>query len=170
MNLTIPFGDRIRFVPLIILATALIFFARTTTSSQQQSPNTTSAVVIDHVAIHVADLDVSVGFYTGVFGFQEIPAAAKGRRWLSLGKGVAIHLLGGRTAPVVDNRSVHFAFTSDNLEPIMQRLKERHITWSDFAGNAGAVGSVRNDGVRQIFFRDPDGYWIEVNDALKKRE
>jgi catechol 2,3-dioxygenase-like lactoylglutathione lyase family enzyme len=102
-----------------------------------------------------------------VFGLREIPAAAKGRRWLSLGKGVALHLLGGRTAPVPDNRAVHLALTSANLEPILQRLKERRIAWSDFAGNQSAVGAVRTDGVRQIFFRDPDGYWIEVNDALK---
>ena len=26
---------------------------------------------------------------------------------------------------------------------------------------------VRSDGVRQIFIQDPDGYWIEVNDAPK---
>jgi lactoylglutathione lyase len=138
------------------------------TSSQQIPPaKTNSAVAIDHVAIHVADLDASVAFYSGVFGFEEIPAAAKGRRWLSLGKGVAIHLLGGRTSPVADNRSVHLALTSSDLEPIMRQLRERKITWSDFAGTAGAVGAVRSDGVRQIFFRDPDGYWIEVNDALK---
>jgi lactoylglutathione lyase len=86
---------------------------------------------------------------------------------MSLGKGVALHLLGGRSAPVVDDRSVHVAFTSDNLEPIQQRLKDRRIAWSDFAGTQGTVGTVRTDGVRQIFFRDPDGYWIEVNDALK---
>lgn len=26
----------------------------------------------------------------------------------------------------------------------------------------------RPDGVQQIFVQDPDGYWIEINDALKK--
>ena len=135
---------------------------------QQRPPvAASSAVSIDHVALHVADLDASVAFYSGVFRLEEIPAAAKGRRWLSLGKGVALHLLGGRAAPVVDDRSVHLAITSDSLEPILQRLKDRRIAWSDFAGTQGTVGTVRADGVRQVFFRDPDGYWIEVNDALK---
>ena len=134
-----------------------------------QQPQTTAAVAIDHIALNVANLDASVAFYSGVFGFQEIPAAAKGRRWLSLGNGVALHLLGERSATVADNRSVHVAFTCDNLEPIVQRLKERGITWSNFAGTQGTVGTVRTDGVRQIFFRDPDGYWIEVNDALKTK-
>ena len=138
-------------------------------ANSYQQGSTSPAVTIDHIALNVADLDASVAFYSGVFGLQEIPAAAKGRRWLSLGNGVALHLLGGRLATVVDNRSVHVAFTSDNLDPIIQRLKDRGITWSDFAGSQGTVGTVRTDGVRQIFFRDPDGYWIEVNDALKTK-
>jgi hypothetical protein len=28
---------------------------------------------------------------------------------------------------------------------------------------------VRSDGVRHIFVQDPDGYWIEINDSLKKK-
>ena len=130
----------------------------------------TVTVAIDHVALHVADLDASAAFYSGVFRLQEIPAAAKGRRWFSLGKDVALHLLGERSAPVADDRSVHLALTSDNLEPILQRLRDRRIPWSDFAGNPGGVSTVRIDGVRQIFLRDPDGYWVEVNDALKNTE
>ena len=149
------------------LAIAVALLSVPVTSYQQQKTNPT--VAIDHIALNVANLDASVDFYTGVFGFQEIPAAAKGRRWLSLGNGVALHLLGERSATVADNRSVHVAFTSDNLEPIVQRLKARGVTWSDFAGSQGAVGTVRTDGVRQIFFRDPDGYWIEVNDSRKTK-
>jgi len=146
-----------------------MLFVRTSTSSQQQPPVPVSGVMIDHVSLNVADLDASVAFYSNVIGLKEIPAAAKGRRWFSLGKGVAVHLLGGRTEPVADNRSVHLALTTDNLEPILQRLKERKIAWSDFAGTQGAVSTARTDGVRQVFFRDPDGYWIEVNDAGKKK-
>ena len=123
----------------------------------------------DHLALHVADLAASVAFYSDVFGLQEIPAAAEGTRWLSLGKGVALHLVGGRSAPVADVRSVHLALAGDNLDPILQRLKERRIPWSDASGTLGAVEHGRTDGVRQIYLRDPDGYWVEVNDALKKK-
>lgn len=151
----------------VLVAVAVVLLSAQATSHQQRPPST--SVIIDHVALHVADLDASVAFYSGVFGLQEIPAAAKGRRWMSLGKGIALHLLGGRTAPVVDDRSVHVAFTSDNLEPIIQRLKDRGIAWSDFAGTQATVGAVRTDGVRQIFLKDPDGYWLEVNDGLKNR-
>ena len=151
----------------LTIAITIALLSIPVTSYQQRT--TTPKVAVDHIALHVADLEASVAFYSGVFGFQEIPAAAKGRRWLSLGNGVALHLLGERRAAVVDNRSVHVAFASDNLEPIMQRLKEREVAWTDFSGSQGNVGAVRTDGVRQIFFRDPDGYWIEVNDSLKPK-
>lgn len=123
----------------------------------------------DHLALHVADLPASVAFYSNLFGLQEIPSAATGTRWLSLGNGLALHLIGGRAAPVADVRSVHLALAGDNLDPILQRLRERRISWSDSAGTPGAVEHGRSDGVRQIYLRDPDGYWVEVNDALKKK-
>src|SRR6266850_1907929 len=155
-------------VPTLVIVIALVLLswqAATMTAQTAATPSVT--VAIDHIALHVADLNASVAFYSGVFGLQEIPAAAKGRRWFSLGKGVALHLLGERSAPVADDRSVHLALTSNNLEPILQRLRDRRIPWSDFAGHPGVVSTGRSDGVRQIFLRDPDGYWVEVNDALK---
>ena len=158
-------------VPTLLVAViAGILLAGRVTMTAQTTATPTVTVAIDHVALHVADLDASAAFYSGVFRLQEIPAAAKGRRWFSLGKGVALHLLGERSAPVADDRSVHLALTSDNLEPILQRLRDRRIPWSDFAGNPGGVSTGRSDGVRQIFLRDPDGYWVEVNDALKNTE
>ena len=158
-------------VPTLLIAViAGILLAERVTMTAQITATPTVTVAIDHVALHVADLDASAAFYSGVFRLQEIPAAAKGRRWFSLGKGVALHLLGERSAPVADDRSVHLALTSDNLEPILQRLRDRRIPWSDFAGNPGGVSTGRSDGVRQIFLRDPDGYWVEVNDALKNTE
>jgi lactoylglutathione lyase len=158
-------------VPTLLIAViAGILLAERVTMTAQITATPTVTVAIDHVALHVADLDASAAFYSGVFRLQEIPAAAKGRRWFSLGKDVALHLLGERSAPVADDRSVHLALTSDNLEPILQRLRDRRIPWSDFAGNPGGVSTGRSDGVRQIFLRDPDGYWVEVNDALKNTE
>lgn len=167
MDLRKSFTQNQHFMPFLLVIAFVVCWPAT---SYQQQPPASQPVQIDHLALNVADLDASVAFYSGVLGLQEIPAAAKGRRWMSLGKGgVALHLLGGRTQPVADNRSVHLAFTSDNLEPILQRLRERKIAWSDFAGTPGAIATTRTDGVRQIFFRDPDGYWIEVNDAVKNK-
>jgi lactoylglutathione lyase len=125
-----------------------------------------SAVRLDHLAIHAADVTASVSFYRDVFGLREIRSAVDGPRWLDAGRGVELHILPGRTAPVPDNRSVHLALATSGLAPILERLRERGIAWQDFAGTPGAV-SHRADGVDQIYLRDPDGYWIEVNDTMK---
>jgi lactoylglutathione lyase len=125
-----------------------------------------TGVLVDHVALSVIDLDVSAAFYSQVLGLKEIPSAAKGRRWMALGT-AQLHLLGGRTEPVPDQKSRHIALTALSLEPVMSALKARGMTWEDFAGHVGQISQTRTDGVRQIFFKDPDGYWIELNDARK---
>jgi lactoylglutathione lyase len=38
------------------------------------------------------------------------------------------------------------------------------VEYENWAGEKNAVTN-RVDGVKQIYFRDPDGYWIEINDA-----
>ena len=103
-------------VPTLLVAViaGVILGWRVASIKAQTTPTPTVTVAIDHVALHVADLNASVEFYSGVFGLQEIPSAAKGRRWFSLGKGVALHLLGDRSARVADDRSVHLALTSNN--------------------------------------------------------
>lgn len=144
--------------------------AVTATAHAQDRPAT--AIIgarIDHVAIHVRDVDASANFYADLFGLREIPAAAAKRRWFALGDGIALHIIGDRTEPVADDRSVHLAITTRTLEPVVATLRSRGIAFTDFAGRPGQINSSRNDGVHQVFFRDPDGYWIEVNDALAQR-
>jgi lactoylglutathione lyase len=43
-------------------------------------------------------------------------------------------------------------------------LRKNSWTWEDLSGKKNAISS-RVDGVKQIWFQDPDGYWIEINDA-----
>lgn len=132
----------------------------------QQSGDAVSARV-DHLALHVSDLGASVDFYQQIFDLAELPAAVAGPRWLDLGRGVALHLIPGRSTPISNPRAAHLAISVDGLEAIASRLEARGIAWTDFEGRPGTVNAVRLDGVRQIFFRDPDGYWIEVNDRSR---
>ena len=44
----------------------------------------------------------------------------------------------------------------------MKVLDERQIPYGSWEGEANAP-SVRGDGIKQIFFQDPNGYWLEVN-------
>jgi lactoylglutathione lyase len=41
---------------------------------------------------------------------------------------------------------------------------ENHVAYENWAGEKSAV-TRRVDGVKQIYFQDPDGCWLEINDA-----
>ncbi len=38
------------------------------------------------------------------------------------------------------------------------------IAYSDWPGKPNTV-NIRADGIKQIYFQDPDGYWLEVNNG-----
>ncbi|MBR7799332.1 VOC family protein [Undibacterium fentianense] len=120
---------------------------------------------IDHIALNVKDLNASMHFYSTILGLEEIPAAAAGRKWLKINDGLQLHLLGERQLELVQNKNIHMAFRSSNLDELIQQLDAKQINWGSFRGENRTISASRNDGVRQIFFQDPDGYWIEVNDA-----
>ena len=146
--------------------TLVLLFAATATACAKQS---SSGFTLDHVSLHVADEAASIRFYTEVLGLREIPPAYPNRHWFALAGGSALHIGGGRTAPVTGDDAVHFALACGDLDGVMARLHAYGITWYGSDDKPGGVSTARTDGVRQIYFRDPDGYWIEVNDAIKGR-
>ena len=118
----------------------------------------------DHLALHVADLERSVAFYTRHFGLQPMRSAARINtiRWLQAGS-FELHLIGGRTKPVEVPIDVHLALRVQDLAAVMARLNADKIPWSDSDKNPH-VTQTRRDGVRQLYLQDPDGYWVEVNE------
>ena len=120
----------------------------------------------DHTALHVADLGVSVAFYGRVFGLPEISAPGDPTviRWLSLGGDDQLHLIAFPGPVPATTKAVHIALVVSDLDALVARVEAEGLPYSDWPG-AGSTLSVRPDGVRQIYVQDPDGYWIEVNDA-----
>lgn len=125
------------------------------------------SAALDHVAIYVADLDRSASFYREVFGFREVPAPFPIARWFVTGNGLMLHIVKGRSVPVETTKWDHVAIAWGPMDETIATLDSKKIAWSDIQGNHAP--QVRPDGVKQIFVRDPDGYWIEINDSLKKR-
>lgn len=121
--------------------------------------------VLDHVAIQASNLEKSVIFYKSLFGLTELPAPFPGARWLDLGDGILLHIVGNRTASTEHSRWDHIAIACADMDAMIAKLDARKIPWSNMDGQH--VAQVRPDGVQQIFVQDPDGYWIEINDALK---
>lgn len=118
----------------------------------------------DHDALLVKDLKVAANFYKEVLGLEEIPNGGLGDhiRWFQLEDKVQIHLI-QNDEEVVQNKGVHMALNTDKLEEFMAYLSSRNIHFENWPGEKGTTNT-RPDDVSQIYFQDPDGYWIEVND------
>lgn len=130
---------------------------------------TSSAFTFNHLALSVADVDRSAEFYKDVLGLEEITNRTKmeGIRWFSLNEGKELHLISIIKEKVTINKAVHFALTTPDFDNFVKILESKNITYSDWPGTEGKI-NIRADGIKQIFFQDPDGYWIEVNSVAQK--
>jgi lactoylglutathione lyase len=123
----------------------------------------------NHLALSVKDVERSAEFYKNVLNLQEITNRTKieGIRWFSFGDGKELHLISILSERVTINKAVHFALTTSNFDALIKSLTEMNITYSDWPGTPNTI-NIRADGIKQIFFQDPDGYWIEVNNVAQK--
>jgi lactoylglutathione lyase len=122
----------------------------------------------DHMALSVKDVDRSADFYKRVLKLDEITNRSKleGVRWFSLGQNKELHLIAIIKENVTINKAVHLALTTTNFDDFVKTLDSLHIAYSDWGGAVHKV-NIRADGVKQVFFQDPDGYWIEINSVGK---
>lgn len=130
--------------------------------------NNSFSVTFDHVALSVTDVDRSANFYRDVFDLEEIANRSRmaGIRWFSLSEGKELHLISVIKEEVTVNKAVHFALKTPDFDRFVSKLASLNIPYSDWPGASNKITD-RADGVRQIFFQDPDGYWIEVNSVEK---
>ena len=144
----------------LILLLILIQFSKVVIGQEQKD----FTLVFNHIALSVKDVNVSADFYTNVLNLKAIPLPpeAENVRWISLGDGKELHLLSIFKDEIKTNKAIHLALSTANFDEFVQRLTEMKVVYSDFPGNLNTI-NVRPDGIRQVFFQDPDGYWIEVN-------
>jgi lactoylglutathione lyase len=150
----------------LTLMTAAISLAQASGSAAAEDTPPFSAAM-DHVAISATDPDKSAAFYSDLFGFRQVPAPVPMARWLVMANGVMLHIVGNRRSPSPHSRWDHMALACTDLDAVVVSLNARHVPWTNMEG--GRQPQVRADGVKQIFIQDPDGYWIEINDAAKRR-
>jgi len=131
--------------------------------------NSAFQLTLNHFALSVKDVNRSAEFYGGVLKFQEITNKTKvdGIRWFSMGEGKELHLISTIKENVTVNRAVHLAMTTPNFESFVKVLETKNVAYSDWPGTPNKI-NIRADGIKQIFFQDPDGYWIEVNSVNQK--
>ena len=78
-----------------------------------------------------------------------------------------MHFVSILKEPVTINKAVHFALTTSHFDDFIKTLEAKNVTYSDWPGTPNKI-SLRADGINQIYFQDPDGYWIEVNSIGSK--
>ena len=124
-------------------------------------------ISFNHIALSVKNVGTSIEFYKSVFGFPEIENTASNSetRWLAFNDNRQIHLIPRPEAEIKINKAVHFAFSTDNVEEFVSHLNNLGISFTDWTDNPQTI-FVRNDGIKQVYFQDPDGYWIEVNNDI----
>jgi catechol 2,3-dioxygenase-like lactoylglutathione lyase family enzyme len=121
----------------------------------------------NHIALSVTDVDKSISFYQKVLQLKEIKNTASNSktRWLSLGEGKQLHLIPRPDAEIKTNKAVHFALSTVDIDSFVVHLKELKIDYSDWIGSQNK-DYVRKDGIKQVYFQDPNGYWIEINNDI----
>lgn len=151
---------RMRILPAIILL-AMFQYAPIATEAQD-------ATSFDHIAFAVKDLKRSATFYQQLLGLQAIDDPFKDGKhlWLKVSERGSLHLIEGNRIPVSIKES-HLCFSVPSVEALMEKLKQAAIPFENWPGEPNTF-NVRADGVKQIYLRDPDGYWLEVNDASSR--
>ena len=151
-------------MPRFILA--LLFIVSSTVSLFAQPDKNKPKALLNHVAIYVVDLERSKAYYNEVFQLDSIPEPFHDGKhaWYSIAPGVAMHVIQGAEKPKEYFLNNHTCFSVPSLEVFVEKLKARNMYWYNSKAVKGEI-TTRVDGVKQIWVNDPDGYWIEVNDA-----
>lgn len=119
---------------------------------------------LDHFSLLVEDIDRSVAFYRDVMGFTPIERETRSHNvWLEIGGGDAIHLIVRGQGESHVTKDTHVAVSTSDFDAFVAHLTGLGVDFEDWDGNPRR-SNVHRNGFRQVYLRDPDGYWIEIND------
>jgi catechol 2,3-dioxygenase-like lactoylglutathione lyase family enzyme len=123
-------------------------------------------LIFDHYTIRVKDLNRSAEFYQKVLELSEIENRTQKAhiRWFSMGDGRELHIAEGNSDVIKTNVGVHIALRLKDFDGFLAHLNRHNINRHNSKGIQDSI-TTRTDGIRQVYFQDPDGYWIEVNEA-----
>ena len=118
---------------------------------------------LDHLVLTVADVDVTVEFYTRVLGMRAV-TFDRGRRALAFGRSkINLHQAGHEFEPRARRPTPGSAdlclVTTDPLDQVTGELDAAGVPVEEGpVDRAGATGAMRS-----VYFRDPDQNLIEVS-------
>lgn len=131
----------------------------------QRVADTSPKVRLNHIAVYVYNLEKSAAFYQNIVQLSPIPNPFNDslHEWFSLGGGAQLHLIKGATGVSEHIKNSHICFSVPSVDTFIINLRKNKIGYTNWTGTLDTT-TTRVDGVKQIYFKDPDGYWIEVND------
>lgn len=120
---------------------------------------------LNHIAVYVENLQKSTAFYKDVLQLSETPEPFHDglHTWFTLGDAGKLHLIQGAKKGADRDKNDHLCFSTNDIKTFIDNLENHQITYFDWPGKKGEI-TTRVDGVHQIYFQDPDGHWIEIND------
>ena len=149
-------------LPFLVLSASLSMSK--TIYAQMNNPKTKAT--LNHIAIYVVDLQKSRAFYETVIGLDTIPEPFRDNKhtWFSIGPKSHLHLIQGAAAVTSHEKNNHLCFSVASVEEFVKRLEKYSVSYENWTGEKNTI-TKRVDGVKQIYCKDPDGYWVEINDA-----
>ncbi|WP_223276063.1 VOC family protein [Algoriphagus aquimarinus] len=127
--------------------------------------STFAQIKVNHIAVHVSNLNSSKEFYQKIVGLEEIEEPFKDgvHAWYDIGGGAALHIIEAPNVPTQISKVNHLCFSMKDMDAFIKTLENTNYPFESWPGEKGKV-TVRVDGVRQIYIQDPDGMWLEIND------
>ncbi|GAC1384811.1 MAG: hypothetical protein NVSMB45_13050 [Ginsengibacter sp.] len=121
-------------------------------------------VSLNHIALDVTQLQKSGWFYHTIIGLDTIANPFNDHRhiWYKIGEHAQLHLIEVKTETSIHYKGTHVCFTVPSIEEVVSKLNQYKIHYENWLGVENTF-TIRPDGVKQIYFQDPDGYWIEIN-------
>ena len=139
----------------------LIFVACTLSSNAQAK----KPVMLNHIAVYVKDLPTMTEFYRTIVGIDTMPEPFHDGKhtWFPIAEHSQLHLIKGAKEVTQQNKNAHLCFTVSSVDEFVKKLIAAGIHYEDWPGKANAI-TTRVDGVKQVYFQDPENYWVEIND------
>lgn len=124
-------------------------------------------LTLQHTTVVVSDFTVSKKFYTEILGLNDLNAdwLPEKQMFLSLGNNLELHVGEVEGVEINPSNFNHFAISTNDLAGYLTYLDSKGVPHYSLGGAKKYFIQKRADGVRQTFIQDPDGYWIEINDA-----
>jgi lactoylglutathione lyase len=116
---------------------------------------------IDHIALHVSDLDRSIAFYEGHFGFKNyfVQTVTGGPRIAYLRLGDTVLELTHH--PEGSMNGFHFCLETDGFDAAVSQLQAKRVELIR-APHPTVAREPREKDWRRVVFRGPDGQQIEL--------